>query len=329
MNVVFCCTSINPLSEILISNARDWTEKGGTYYISLDRKAGLERHPDVTYIEPDRAPSSKYEGICPLNSYSRKNIAFIDAAKAGAAYIFETDDDNIVDDHSLILRNIADLEGTAPKCKRQSQINLFQEIYGTEDTIWARGFPLKWLEDVPTPDPRSETVSPGVVQFLVRGNPDVDAIFRLVKSNEIDLALRPGALPMTVIGDFHPFNSQATLWPKRHFALCYLPSTCSFRMTDIWRGYIAQRILYEIGEGVKFEEAAVTQIRNVHKIYKDFFDEHLGYVQSELVIDALRSLEFQTMHLPDMMMAAYTALADKGVFKERELELLAAFLGEF
>ncbi len=56
----------------------------------------------------------------------------------------------------------------------------------------------------------------------------------------------------------------------------YLPVTCSFRMTDIWRGYIAQRIIFEYGYGIVFEEPAVYQKRNNHRISSDFSLNILG-----------------------------------------------------
>lgn len=329
MNIAFCCTSINPISEMLVSNVNNWQDKGGACYISLDKKAGDARVSSIEYIKVDRAPQSAYEEICPFNSYSRKNITFIEAAKSGVEYLFETDDDNLVDDHALVLENVHALDGNSEPCNAQTNTNLFEEIYATDDRIWARGFPIKWLEDGPKQGGRDANIHPGVVQFLVQGNPDVDAIFRLVKSNDIDLTVKSNALPVTVFSDFHPFNSQATLWPKRYFSLCYLPSTCSIRMTDIWRGYIAQRILYECGEGVKFEKPAVTQVRNEHKIHQDFFDEHLGYLQSETVIQSLQEVSLTSFDIAGMAVELYTDLISKGVFEARELMLLKAYLDEF
>ena len=50
--------------------------------------------------------------------------------------------------------------------------------------------------------------------------------------------------------------TRSTLFVLKPVArLMYLPSTCTFRMTDIWRSLIAQRCLWELGQGVVFHAA--------------------------------------------------------------------------
>ena len=58
-------------------------------------------------------------------------------------------------------------------------------------------------------------------------------------------------------GTWCPFNSQTTWWWPEAYPLLYLPSHCSFRMTDIWRSFVAQRCLWELGHGLVFHAPEV------------------------------------------------------------------------
>ena len=115
-----------------------------------------------------------------------------------------------------------------------------------------------------------------IQQGLVDGDPDVDAVYRLV----LDLPFRfeRGASVALGTGAWCPFNSQNTSWWPDAYALMYLPAYCSFRMTDIWRSFVAQRIAWENGWSVLFREATVRQRRNPHDLMRDFRDEVPGYV---------------------------------------------------
>jgi len=326
--VHFACTTIAAGAPALAKNLRMWP-RADHCHIAFDRKTRLESLPaiEANWIRFTDVPATDYDRLCPWDSYSRKNIAFIGAARAGARFIFETDDDNeLTVDYPTLAARTALFDTTVTAAAHAGTVNLFAEIYHTVDgNVWARGFPLRHIETRHTAE---ETLDcrPGVVQFLVDGNPDVDAIFRLVRGAHLDMQVNRRALPLAIANAFHPFNSQATLWPRELFALMYLPSSCPFRMTDIWRGYIAQRILQERGRCVLFEGPVVRQLRNEHAIYDDFFDEHPGYVQSEQVIETLRATDLSRCDtLDDMLLACYQSLTRAGVFDRRESILLRAW----
>jgi hypothetical protein len=75
---------------------------------------------------------------------------------------------------------------------------------------------------------------------LADENPDVDAIYRLT----LPLPIIFNKANNVALGNnsFCPFYSQNRTWFKEAFPLLYLSSHCSFRMTDIWRSFVAQRI---------------------------------------------------------------------------------------
>ena len=80
-----------------------------------------------------------------------------------------------------------------------------------------------------------------------------------------------------------PFNSQSTWWFPVAYPLMYLPSRVSFRMTDIWRGFVAQRCLWELGKGIVFHAAEVVQRRNPHALLRDFADIQLRLISSRFL----------------------------------------------
>lgn len=84
------------------------------------------------------------------------------------------------------------------------------------------------------------TVECPIQQGLADNNPDVDAIYRLILP--FPTIFRKGRKVALGNNSWSPFNSQNTTWWKKAFPLLYLPSYCSFRMTDIWRSFVAQRI---------------------------------------------------------------------------------------
>jgi hypothetical protein len=123
-----------------------------------------------------------------------------------------------------------------------------------------------------------------------------------------------------------PFNSQVTVWPSHLAALMYLPVTCSFRMTDIWRGFIAQRILQEINGGILIPGALAYQERNEHNLLSDFAQEVEGYVGYERFIDILDSLEISGKSLTEALRLTYESLIEASFFTSNERIYLEAWI---
>lgn len=275
-------------------------------------------------LSDQRDLTLKYAKLCPERHYSRKNIGYLLAISEGAEVIIETDDDNIPTQEFWGQKNIS------PACRHISgcnYINIFQ--YFSDIQIWPRGYPLEKLWG-PKPMP-SSTINPilcPIQQGLADNNPDVDAIYRLimplpVKFDRRDsLALSDGA--------WCPFNSQNTTWFPDAYMLLYLPSFCSFRMTDIWRSFVAQRIAWANGWSVLFHNATVFQERNEHNLMSDFADEIDGYCNNLKIMTSLQILELEsgTDHLPENLVKCYSALVEIGVIKIGEIDLLNAWISD-
>ena len=173
---------------------------------------------------------------------------------------------------------------------------------------------------------KNQSVFAPVQQGLANDNPDVDAIYRMV--NKLPLSFHN--LKEFALNDFHGalFNSQVTTWFKEAFPLMYLPSSCTFRMTDIWRSFIAQRILWENDSKLLFHSPSARQERNEHDLLKDFIDEIPGYKNNQIIVDCLISQKLKPGwdNLNYNLIRCYEALVEIKIFDSNELTLLNLWL---
>jgi hypothetical protein len=278
---------------------------------------------DFYSIERQMALPSALARLLPCNHYARKNLGYLAALLNGAEIIIETDDDNLpfaefwserkrmVDAHPLV------------DC---GWVNAYR--YFTDLHIWPRGFALDHIHDrVPALEDKHLADCP-IQQGLADRNPDVDALYRLTLPLPVEFK-RAGSLALGQ-NSFCPFNSQNTTWFRDAFPLLYLPSFCSFRMTDIWRSFIAQRIAWECGWNILFHQATVWQERNDHNLMKDFEDEIPGYLHNNTIFLELQKLDLQTgkEHVPDNLITCYRKLIDLDLIDSAEMPLLTAWLAD-
>jgi hypothetical protein len=261
----------------------------------------------------------------PVGHYARKNIGYLQAIRAGAEGIYETDDDNA----PLPEWGIRTAEVSAREVAHRGWVNAFRHF--TSEPIWPRGFPLDEIMRSyrnPTETRAPSMVRSSIQQGLANNSPDVDAIWRLTADRPFSFSAGDSiVLPR---GSWCPFNSQSTWWWREAFPLMYLPSHCSFRMTDIWRSFIAQRCLWELGQGVVFHAAEVLQERNEHDLMRDFNDEVPGYQRNRELVRVLDelSLEAGPAAVADNLRRCYAALVAAGFFAEQELQLVAAWCAD-
>jgi hypothetical protein len=276
-------------------------------------------------IDAQRKLDLKIVKVLPEKHYGRKNIGYLLAAREGASQILETDDDNMP---YPAFWNPYPLVNDVAVVENCGWVNLY--AYFTDQKIWPRGFPLEFLEKaVPEMNklPQRQIKCP-VHQGLANENPDVDAVYRLTYPLPVNfekgrnIALGPGS--------WCPFNSQVNVWFREAFMLMYLPSYCSFRMTDIWRSFVAQRILHENDMAVLFTPPTVWQERNDHNLLKDFQDEIPGYLNNDRIMKNLWDLDLKrgTEHYGDNMLKCYDALIRMGIVGNSELEILDAWIND-
>lgn len=57
-----------------------------------------------------------------------------------------------------------------------------------------------------------------------------------------------------------PYNSQNTVHHRDAFWALFIPSAVSWRVSNIWRSYFAQRLLWEVHGHVLFVASTVDQV---------------------------------------------------------------------
>jgi hypothetical protein len=260
----------------------------------------------------------------PTAHYARKNVGYLQAVRQGALCIYETDDDNApLDTWEPRAETVR-----ATRIEEHGWVNVYRLF--CDDQIWPRGFPIDEvaasLSSVRTRTVESLDIQAPIQQGLVNNSPDVDAIWRLTLDRPFDFQLSPSVyLPR---GAWCPFNSQSTWWFPVAFPLMYLPSYCSFRMTDIWRSFIAQRCLWELDLGVVFHAPEVLQQRNEHDLMRDFEDEIPGYLGNKKLITILEDLALSkgADAVGANLLRCYGELIRAGVLAEKEMELVTGWL---
>jgi hypothetical protein len=259
----------------------------------------------------------------PTGHYARKNLGYLVAISQGASCIYETDDDNAPLPSWQPRRELV----TARALQERGWVNVYR--FFSEERIWPRGFSLDAVAqsfNYPVVSANESTVRAPIQQGLANNSPDVDAIWRLVLDRPFDFHTGPSiALPH---GAWCPFNSQSTWWFPIAYPLMYLPSYCSFRMTDIWRSFIAQRCLWELDLGMVFHAPEVLQERNEHNLMRDFNDEVPGYLRNRELAVKLSSLKLERGQgsVGPNLVACYQELVKAEFFPEKELELVNTWL---
>jgi hypothetical protein len=320
-------TTIHPPTACAARLSQALARVGGRLLVVGDRK-GPERFDlpctdFISFADQRRLPFALAR-LLPADHYVRKNLGYLLAISRGAGSIYETDDDNMPND---AWRPRA-LVTAARAAAARPWLNVYRAF--SDRYVWPRGFPLERVSDpagvADSSEPALVEVTAPVQQGLADGAPDVDAVWRLVLPGE--LSFTPGPSVWLPPGTWCPFNSQSTWWWPAAYPLLYLPAHCSFRMTDIWRGFVAQRCLWELGCGLVFHAAEVVQHRNVHNLLRDFQDEVPGYLNNARIAERLSGLRLTPGPgaVADNLLRCYEDLVAGGILPREELALVRAWV---
>jgi hypothetical protein len=257
----------------------------------------------------------------PINHYCRKMIGYLIAMK-DAEIIVDTDDDNIPKNNwefPLTNQSYRALDGSG-------FVNIYQ--WYTKQKIWPRGLPLhlinKEFKNSYASDIQGRAV--GIWQGLADEDPDVDAIYRLTIDEP---CIFEQAMPLILNkGLISPFNSQNTLFYRPLFLLMYLPTTVTFRFTDILRGLIAQPIMWMHNYHLGFTGATVIQKRNEHNLMSDFRSEVPMYEHCDEIVDLVSASVSSNNSLEANLFNAYDKLAMHKIVDAEELVAVEAWIND-
>ncbi|XP_067670219.1 uncharacterized protein [Haliotis asinina] len=250
------------------------------------------RLPNCTYLSLEDQQKLPFEtvGFLPRNSYARKTVGYLYAISNGAQMIYETDDDNRPQD--LLKNFVQERTMWGLIYKGGSFFNPYRHF--GQPTLWPRGYPLSSIgENISTEYVLNHWKTPSIQQGVVNGDPDMDAIFRMTRTqthSQLNVTFDDRAPPAIVAaGVFSPFNSQNTFFLYDALWALLIPTTTTFRVCDIWRGYWAQRLLWEMGGNLGFFPPNAFQKRNSHSYIRDAVNEKDLYFQTERLVAFLRA----------------------------------------
>jgi hypothetical protein len=215
------------------------------------------------------------------NSIQRRNFAILKAYEMSKndknALIVLIDDDNIPypDYFNEIYVN------------RKIKINeifinkkYFDPIgYTNHKDLWHRGYPLEFIHNRKYKKLGKKTIIPDVQANFWNGDPDIDAICRIIKHPECNFKNKFFPFFSKKIS---PFNSQNTILNRKIIKDYFLFPHIG-RMDDIWASY------YVLSKGYKvvYGKPTVYQKRNVHNLIKDFEGEVIGYTKNKILLENL------------------------------------------
>ena len=324
MNKYIVITTINPKSEGIrrFESFEDWK-----IVIVGDKKSPpikSSRNLCFLSIEEQRNLGYKSFDLCPYNHYARKNLGYLYAIEQGAEIIYDTDDDNIP---YLPYENwrMPDFVCERQYCSDHKFINAYN--YFSKELIWPRGYPLDEIHsDAISYVRENRQVDIGIWQGLADFDPDVDALYRLIvnpKQKRVKFENRESIYIKK--SQYCPFNSQNTLWNIKLFPLLYLPGTVSFRFTDILRGYLAQRCMWEIEMHLGFCGPTVYQKRNKHNLIDDFEKEIECYTKIKPIVNIVDKIELND-NLCESLIKIYSELIFSGYIQKFEIHVINAWI---
>lgn len=319
-------TSIAGPNRVLVDLAQGCSERGYQFIVIGDQASPADFHIDgcdFYSLARQRQTGLKFAQMCPVKHYARKNIGYLLAIRNGASIIIETDDDNIPYEQFWSPRQRVQ---RAAVVENNGWVNVYR--YFSDQNIWPRGFAIDHLKkQVPDFETLNHAdIDCPIQQGLADDNPDVDAVYRLTLP--LPQSFRKDRRVALSRNSWCPFNSQNTTWWPDAFKLLYLPSYCSFRMTDIWRSFIAQKIAWLNGWAILFHEPTVKQERNEHNLLNDFNDEIPGYLHNNEICEALETLPLEAGvdRIADNLKVCYEKLISMSLIGAEELQLLDVWL---
>ncbi|CAK9050087.1 unnamed protein product [Durusdinium trenchii] len=276
------------------------TKQGWCFVVVADQNGPQDYDVEgVIYLTVERQKALHFHimDYLPWRHFGRKNVGFLFAIAHGAKVIYDTDDDNRLKEPRIpilgdeLAANVSWPEGDPGGPGLMNPYPSFQPSCGH---MWPRGFPLDYVQAQET---FNKTIvvktlrrAPAVQQFLADEDPDVDAIFRLTRRLPCSFAGLDEALPPVMAippRSFTPYNAQATVHLYDAFWGLLLPVTVHGRVSDIWRAYLTQKLLWDVGQVITFTPAHVVHDRVAHDYLKDFQSEGDLQLKSTAMVEFL------------------------------------------
>lgn len=342
------CTTVHSPTEALLDffDSKDWA-------IVIVGDEGMEdfrvNGTNAVFLDVAAQEALKRQfpgllGLLPWRHFGRKNIGYLYSILHGAELIWDFDDDNYLREHfpHLVLEedwpvttctaspapNTGDL--TDIHCPAFNPLPLM----GGDTTpypMWPRGYPLSLIrkECQITLTPGGDLSRVAIFQSLADHEPDVDGIYRLTRQTPMTFALPRESKSQFVVvapGLMSPFNAQATLVKAVGFWSLLLPISVHGRVSDIWRAYISQRLLWDAGLQIAFTTPLVEQFRNPHDPLADMKAEEDLYFKSLAMVQFLSTWQGRASDLPGRFEELTIELYERDYLGKKDVQLVQEWL---
>lgn len=282
-------TTIYPMTEAIerFQSLKDWH-----LIVAGDKKTPADYHLDRgTYLSPQ--DQEKYDkelsDAIGWNRIQRRDFGLLWAHDMGADIIAVVDDDNIPYEgwgENLFVGS------TVEANHYSTDLPAFDPVGATNHAqLWHRGYPLELISKREYLRPERRSVHADIQADFWDGDPDVDAICRLVHRPQCKFD--PDCFPIAS-NKMSPFDSQNTFLAAAVLPY-YFPIPHVGRMDDIWAGYYVQAKGFKVVYG----KPTVYQRRNEHDLITDMRLEYLGYENNlRLIADLAQDPERIFSYLP-------------------------------
>ena len=298
------------LCLVIVADLKTPTKK----YLALEKK-----HDVVSFLSvEDQKAMQDFEitSELPWNHFGRKNLGFVYAIQHGAKVVFDFDDDNeLISNIPSMIKNqswwVAD---------NTQVFNPYPTFVNLADVAWPRGFPLTQIQNISTwkvPSYSTNNANIGVVQSLANHDPDMDSIWRLTR--KLPLNFESNKRVVLPPGTYSSYNAQATI----HYALwgMLLPVSVHGRVSDIWRSYIMQRLMHDVGQVIGFVSPFVKQVRNEHSYQGDYMSERPLYEKTEALIQVVSQWKGRSNKFEERFVELFVELYERNFIELKDVYL--------
>ena len=315
MKISLVITTINKFNKNLRNYSNNCNKNKWQFILIGDKKTPYIQMPFGEYfnLKKQKKLNLHFAKICPENNYARKNVGYLIAMRNNDV-IIETDDDNYPKSNFFKKPNLI---YKTNEIKNNDWVNIYTLF--TNKNVWPRGLPLDKIFENKIKLKKKIKNKFYLQQGVCEQNPDVDAIYRLMKK-KINIKFKNN-YQVSLGKALSPFNSQNTIWFRKLFPLMYLPVTCTMRCTDIFRSLICLRILQNLNIKILFFGTNVYQKRNLHDIYSDFELEIPMYKNTKKIIDILFSIKLEKgkNNMINNLVVCYKELIKNNILNKKEI----------
>ena len=249
------------------------------------------RYPGVVVLSIEDQKKSGFEIARNLkHGLHHKNIGYLYAIQHGAKYIYDTEFNNYVTNVDASFDHMTN-ENEYLTFNGNKLLYNGLAHFG-QNKLWPRGYPLDLINETQISAYKTCKNVHSVIQHgIAEGDPDIDALQRLtMRDNKINLDVYfDSKAPLVVLppNSFTPYGSENTLYQYDAFFSLLLPQTVTSRVSDIWRSFLTQRLLWDIGSQLSLSAIKSHPKPKLREFLKELRDEEELYLNSNLLANLL------------------------------------------